>query len=101
MKSNTFVEEVSDGLTNPVYRGNLEATAQVMNVLERQTSKSLTTVRDYVQAYDDSYYTYVSWDDLLKSEREIGEYGLTEQECLAQLGQTIFQLSCGWYVQKG
>ena len=48
--------------------------------------------------YDDNFYTYPTWKELLDSEKDSTD-GLTEEECKEQLNETIWQLPCGWYVQ--
>ena len=60
--------------------------------------KPLETWEDYVRMYDDNFYTYSTWDELVKSEEEQTD-GLTEIECRMEINNTIFKLPCGWYVQ--
>ena len=101
------IEIVSWNLSNFTYHGNLEATEQLINLFDKIVDKfnnkvvhrQLNTPEDYINMYDDSFYTYWTWEELVQSELEQGAYGLTEEECKEQLNKTIFQLPCGWYVQ--
>lgn len=61
-------------------------------------TKELNSAEDYVKMYDDNFYTYQTWEDLIESEKDQSD-GLTEDECKEQIGKTIWQLPCGWYVQ--
>lgn len=97
----TDIEIVSYGLSNWTYHGNLEATEQLMELFDNipiPRRYKLNTPEDYINMYDDNFYTYQTWEALVKSEEEQNE-GLTEEECKEQLNHTIWQLPCGWYVQ--
>lgn len=97
-----FIEVVSYNLSNYTYHGNLEATEQLISLFDvlpmNLKRKRLNTAEDYVRMYDDSFYTYHTWEALVKSEAEQNN-GMTEEECKAELNHTIWQLPCGWYVQ--
>lgn len=95
------IETVSWNLSNPSYHGNLEATKQLMelfNVVDIPRRYRLNNPEDYINMYDDNFYTYWTWEALVKSEAEQSN-GFTEEECKTELGNTIWQLPCGWYVQ--
>ena len=100
------IEIISYGLSNDSYNGNLEATEQLVELFDRIVDKFnnkivkriLNTPEDYIRMYDDSFYTYHTWKDLVESEAEQNN-GMTEEECRAELNHTIYQLPCGWYVQ--
>lgn len=92
------IEIISYGLSNWTYNGNLEATEQLINLFDKIARRPLKTLEDYIRMYDDSFYTYHTWEALVKSEEEQNE-GMTEAECKEQLNKTIWQLPCGWYVQ--
>jgi len=92
------IQKVANGISNYFYNNNLEATKQLMDLFERITKKFLNTCEDYIQMYDDNFYTYQTFDELVKSEEEIND-GLTREECMEQLNKSIWQLPCGWYVQ--
>lgn len=97
----TDIEIVSYGLSNWTYHGNLEATEQLMelfNTIDVPRRYKLNTPEDYINMYDDNFYTYQTWEALVESEEEQNE-GLTEEECKEQLNHTIWQLPCEWYVQ--
>lgn len=101
------IEIVSWNLSNFLYHGNLEATEQLMELFNeivdkfnnKVTHRVLETPEDYIDMYDDNFYSYQTWEELVESELEQMPYGLTEEECRGQLNKTIFQLPCGWYVQ--
>ena len=93
------IKTISWNLSNPSYNGNFEATKQLVELFNRIPHKRpLLTNKDYVDMYDDNFYTYWTWEALVQSEAEQNN-GLTEEECKAELNHTIWQLPCGWYVQ--
>lgn len=92
------IEIVSWNLSNWLYNGNLEATAQLINLFDKITNRPLKTPEDYINMYDWNFYTYRTWEELVESEADQNE-GFTEEECKEQLNETIWQLPCGWYVQ--
>lgn len=94
-----IVREVSMLVSNHIYRDNLQATDQLMCVIDKNCKPVPAEVSDYCDFYDTYCYTYRTFKELVKSEKEQGNYGLTEVECKEQIGKTIFQLFCGWYVQ--
>lgn len=101
------IKIVSWGISNSSYQSNLEATTQLMELFDKivdkfnnkVTHRVLQTPEDYINMYDDSFCTYWTWEELVQSEVEQGEFGMTEEECKEQIGETIFQLPCGWFVQ--
>ena len=93
------IKIISWSISNSSYHGNLEATTQLINLFDKISNKPLNTPEDYINMYDDNFYTYWTWEELVQSEVEQGEFGMTEEECKEQLNETIFQLPCGWYVQ--
>lgn len=58
----------------------------------------LDSADDYYKERELLWYFYPNWKALVESEMDQNE-GLTEQECEEELGESIFQLSDGWYVQ--
>ena len=94
----TDIENISYGISNPSYHGNLEATEQLINLFNSISKRPLNTYEDYINMYDDNFYTYWTWEALVESEAEQNN-GFTEEECKEELGKTIWQLPCGWYVQ--
>lgn len=99
MLSQDEILKVSHNISNCSYDNNLEATEQLINVLDFALKHPCKTWEEYVKAYDDSFYTYPTFESLVKSEKEQGFYGFTEEECKEQINQSIWQLPCGWYVQ--
>lgn len=101
---NILVKEVANRLSNPTYSNDLQATKELMELFDYiNESKNLgvhklENAEDYIKMYDDSFYTYQTWDELVQSEEE-QTYGLTEIECRMEINNTIFRLPCGWYVQ--
>lgn len=100
------IEIVSWNLSNFTYHGNLEATEQLINLFDKIVDRfnnkvvhrTLNTPEDYINMYDDNFYTYHTWEELVKSEIEQSD-GLVEEQCHAEFENTIFRLPCGWYVQ--
>lgn len=93
-----MITKVANNISNPFYGRNLQATKELMELFDYISRKALTTWKDYVKMYDDNFYTYQTWDELVKSEEEQND-GLTEIECRMEINNTIFRLPCGWYVQ--
>lgn len=93
-----LIYEVSKGLSNYTYAYNLQATEQLIEVLDKKSRKTLVTANDYIQFYDDNWYTFQRWEDLVSDEARQTD-GLTESELKEQIGNTVWQLPCGWYVQ--
>lgn len=94
------IRYISCGLSNTLYHENIQATRELIELLERVCKNSaLTSPADYIKAYDDLCFTYKTFDALLESENEQGEYGFSPEECRAEIGKSIFQLPCGWWVQ--
>lgn len=92
------IEIISYNLSNCSYNGNLEATEQLVNLFNKIAKRPLNTPEDYINMYDWNFYTYYTWEALVKSEEE-QNWGLTEEECKEQLNKSIWQLPCGWFVQ--
>lgn len=93
-----LVKEVSSGLSNFTYHGNFQATEELINLFDRILKHKPQTAAEYIKAYDDNFYTYHTWKELIDSEKEQSD-GLTEDECRSEIGKTIWQLPCGWFVQ--
>lgn len=94
------IEIISWNLSNFIYHGNIEATEQLVELFNniKIPHRPLNTPKDYIDMYNDNFYTYWTWEALIKSELEQAN-GLTAEECEAELNHTIWQLPCGWYVQ--
>lgn len=90
---------VSEKIPNLLYRKNIQATEELIDLFDAISGGSLRTSADYVRMYDDNFYTYQTWDELVESESD----GLTEEELLRELEDgihgSIWMLPCGWYVQ--
>ena len=100
MKLNSVnIIKLSQNISNYLYEGNFEATKQLVELFDKISKKELSTLEDYIKMYDDSFYTYCTWEELVNSEIEQGAYGLTEEECNEALGKSIWRLPCGFYVQ--
>jgi hypothetical protein len=108
LHKNILVKDVAVGLSNFTYANNLQATKELMELFDYlkeskilgayESSKPLENIKDYIKMYDENFYTYQTWEALVKSEEEQSD-GWTEDECRAEINQTIFKLPCGWYVQ--
>jgi hypothetical protein len=93
------VKKVAHDISNFFYRDNLQAVKELIELFDRLPFvRELKNAEEYVEVYDNNFYTYKTWEDLVKSEEEQTD-GLTEKECQEELGKTIWQLPCGWYVQ--
>ena len=65
----------------------------------RLNSTSLDSVEDYIKEYENNWFRYSNWQQLIESEIEQGACGWDEDECRELIGQAIFQLSSGMYIQ--
>lgn len=73
---------------------------QKLNNNFRLNHTELETVDDYVREYENNWYRYITFTELVESEKERGGYGLTEQECIDLQDEAIFKLDCGLYIQS-
>lgn len=98
--NNNEIKKVSENISNCMYDGNLQATKELMELFDSISKKQLHTVDDYIQMYDNNFYTYSTWAELVASEQEQSD-GLTEEELKSEFENhtSIWQLPCGWYVQ--
>lgn len=61
---------------------------------------SLDTLEDYTREWENCWFRYPSYEELVQSEEEQGEaYRLTPEQLEEQKGKSIFQLSSGMWVQ--
>lgn len=96
--NDTTVKQVAANVCAKMYASNLQATKELMQLLDCVMKENIPrTPENYIRAYDGSFFTYKTFKELVNDERESD--GLTEKECREQLGKTIWQLSCGWFVQ--
>lgn len=96
------IEEVSKYISNFIYKDKIEETKQLMELFDKITRKELNTPDDYVEMYDNNFYTYTDWKSLVDSEKDQTD-GLTEKELENELKDenfgSVWKLPCGWYVQ--
>lgn len=99
--------EISRNISNTSYKDNLQAVVELVEQFDVIYAigeygflheKPLDTWEDYVRMYDDNFYTYQTWQELVDSEKDQND-GLTEDELITEMGSTVWQLPCGWYVQ--
>lgn len=102
-----MIKKVANNISNFMYKDNLQATKELMELFDYLkesrpndyiTRKSLEDWKNYVRNYDDNFYTYRTFDELVKSEEEQTDR-LTEIECRMEINNTIWKLPCGWYIQ--
>ncbi|MEG2603131.1 MAG: hypothetical protein RSA23_09655 [Carnobacterium sp.] len=98
MLSQDEILKISKHIPNGNYNNNMEATEQLITLLDSVLSRTCKTWKEYVKVYDDSFYTYETFEALVHSEEEQSD-GLTIDECVEELNQRIWKLPCGWYVQ--
>lgn len=99
--NDTDVAKIAAGLANSLYRTNLQATRELINLFDKLSGKPLNAAEDYIEMYEDNFFTYPTWDALVESEKEQTD-GLTEEELRAEFEKepgSIWRLPCGWYVQ--
>lgn len=85
----------------------IEETREIADIFYREKHKdnyrlnstSLDSVEDYIREYDNNWFRYSNWQQLIESEIEQGSDGLDEDECRKLIGEAIFQLSSGMYIQ--
>ena len=101
--NNLFIKEVSERIDNPMYNQNIILTKQLIELFDRISMKykqDLRTANDYADFYNNSFYSYKNFKDLVTSEKEQND-GLTENEIRKCLENQIiiYRLPCGIYVQ--
>lgn len=98
--NNNEIKKVSEQISNCMYDGNIQATKELMELFNSIARKPLSTADDYIQMYDNNFYTYSTWDELVASEQEQSD-GLTEEELKSELKNhtSVWRLPCGWYIQ--
>lgn len=96
------LKKVAEGISNCVYWNNLQAVKELMELFNKISQRELHTADDYIDMYDDCFYTYQTWEELVESEKDQND-GLTEEELKKELEDdehgSVWQLPCGWYVQ--
>ena len=101
------IVKIAENVSNPSYKDNLQAVKELVEQFEVIYAsgkygflheKPLDAWEDYVRMYDDNFYTYQTWQELVASEKDQND-GLTEDELIAEMGNTVWQLPCGWYLQ--
>lgn len=99
--TSTDIAFIAQHVYCPYYRGDFEATRAMAEVLSSKAKPGLlNTPADYVNLYDGCFFTFKSWAELVESEKEEGEFALTEEQLKEQIGRTIFQLPNGWYLER-
>lgn len=91
-------ENISQKISNITYRTNIKAVEELVELFNNILKVKPETWEDIVRIYDDSFYTYKTFEELVQSEIEQSN-GFTLEECKEQIGKSIWQLPCGWYVQ--
>lgn len=98
------VLQVARNIGNYTYHDNLLATRELMELFDKIIKvERLNSWEDYVSIYDNNFYTYQTWNELVQSEIEQGEFGLNEEELTREFldkDGCIWRLPCGWYVQR-
>lgn len=93
-----LVRKVAANISNKIYASNLQATKELMQLLDQIMKDDIPrTAENYIRAYENNFFTFKTFRELINDEKESD--GLTERECKDQLGKTIWQLPCGWFVQ--
>lgn len=92
------INNISKNISNYFYWDNIEATKQLIKLFDQITKIPLGAWQEYVKLYDNHFYTYSTFKELVESELDQSD-GLTEKQCRRQLNKSIWRLPCGWYVQ--
>lgn len=92
------VTKISMNLSNPIYKGNLQATEELIFLFDRILKKKPEKPEEYIEAYNSNFFTFRNWTELMESERMCAD-GLSEEQCKEQIGKSIWRLPCGLYVQ--
>lgn len=96
--NNEQIKYVSFRISNSIYEGKIEETKQLIELINNISRIKIEKLDGYIEFYDNSLYTYPTFEELVKSELEISD-GLSKDECEQEIGKTIWKLDCGWYVQ--
>lgn len=95
---NNLIKEVSQGISNFNFSSNIQATKELMELFQEISKTQLTSADDYINMYDDNFYAYETFEELVLSEEEQNE-GLTREQCINEINKSIWKLPCGWCVQ--
>lgn len=99
--TSTDIAYIAQGVCCPYYKEDFEATRAMAEAIAAQAKPGvLSTPADYVKLYDDNFFTFKSWAELVASEKEEGELALTEDQLKQEVGRTIFQLDNGWSLER-
>mgnify|MGYP004629265519 CR=1 FL=1 len=99
--SSTDIAYIAQSVCCPYYKEDFEATRAMAEAIAAQAKPGvLSTPADYVKLYDDNFFTFKSWAELVASEKEEGELALTEDQLKQEVGRTIFQLDNGWFLER-
>lgn len=99
--TSTDIAYIAQGVCCPYYKEDFEATRAMAEAIAAQAKPGvLSTPADYVKLYDDNFFTFKSWAELVASEKEEGELALTEDQLKQEVGRTIFQLDNGWFLER-
>lgn len=99
--TSTDITFIAQHICCPYYKGDFEGTRAMVETISTLAKPGvLNTPADYVKFYDDNLFTFRSWAELVESEKEEGEFALTEEQLKAELGRMIFQLPNGWYLER-
>ena len=99
--TSTDIAYIAQGVCCPYYKEDFEATRAMTEAIAAQAKPGvLSTPADYVKLYDDNFFTFKSWAELVASEKEEGELALTEDQLKQEVGRTIFQLDNGWFLER-
>ena len=98
MIANEFAKDI------PWCQGNIEIAKQYIELFDKGITPechSLNTSEDYINLYWDHFYSFETWEDLINSEMDIFEegYEFVSNLCSKEIGDSIWQLPCGIYVQ--
>ena len=93
---------IHDGLIrcNCNYKGHLDLIRELCELITKMSKPAtINAPVDYIDFYENHCYTFQTWQELYKSELDMGEHGLTERELRDLCNKNIFRLSNGWCVQ--
>lgn len=87
------INNISKNISNYFYWDNIEATKQLIKLFDQITKIPLGAWQEYVKLYDNHFYTYSTFKELVESELDQSD-GLTEKQCRRRDHVTIYQKQC-------
>ena len=93
-----LIENVSKNIYDNMYKNNTDATKELIELLNKISNNTLKGWKDYIDMYNQHFYTYKNLDELINEEKKLSN-GFNKRKCNSELNKSIWELPCGLVVQ--